>query len=70
MSQAYMPQHRTPEKHHASDVPPDSQLSDVAWNTWKDGGREPVDPDDVGDDGEYVSMENRRRIYGAGSSDS
>jgi hypothetical protein len=38
--------------------------------TWKGGGREPAHPDDVGDDGEYISTENRRWRDGAGSSDS
>ena len=70
MSSIHARQHYTPEKRHAADNQQEPQLSDATWDTWKDGGREPADPDDVGDDGEYVSMENRRRMDGAGSSDS
>jgi hypothetical protein len=62
------PTSRPPGGHNSpSDIP---QLSEAEQKTWKGGGREPVDSDDVGDNGEYVVMENRRRMDGAGSSDS
>jgi hypothetical protein len=59
--------HHPPGKQAPSAIPPES---DTEQKTWKGGGREPADPDDVGDDGEYVDMENRRRCDGAGTSDS
>jgi hypothetical protein len=51
-------------------TPEDVEQQVGEQETWKGGGREPAHPDDVGDEGEYSSTENRRRRDGAGSSDS
>ena len=29
--------------------------------TWKGGGREPIDPDDIGSDGEYLEKDKLKR---------
>ena len=68
MKQTQAPQQqRSRGKRDRPGTPPPTE---AVQQTWVGGGREPADPDDVGDDGEYISMENRRRMDGAGSSDS